>query len=278
MACSLSMESLIPIVRQANALAHNNNALIAPRYAIRKFSSLKARSQSVLQLQGRNVAAGLKFPAVKQIRFICGRENCADPCDFPPCSPEAIAKTECMKKRLERKEKKQPLTVYEVYWNRPECCANECIDSYPRFDDMYYRESDKEKRIYTQTWAECPELIIAPKPICCSEKIKLPPLCKRAPKDKPKTACAPQMSCEPDPASPCPKITMPCCRPARQEPCKIAKTPKDCKKFNAPSPAFSECRKGPIRPMKITECWCLAVPSMCQVWEEWRRLQRMKRR
>ncbi|GBP09735.1 hypothetical protein EVAR_72469_1 [Eumeta japonica] len=43
-------------------------------------------------------------------------------------------------------------------WENPECCVDTCPDFFPRFDELYYKTSDKLKRNYQQTWLSCPEI------------------------------------------------------------------------------------------------------------------------
>ncbi|XP_011191219.1 uncharacterized protein LOC105217756 [Zeugodacus cucurbitae] len=172
-----------------------------------------------------------------------------------------------------KKSMKKPKTM----WFNPECCLDPCPDIQPRFDDLYYKASDKAKRKYTQTWVECPKMRIARKKICCADNI-IPPTFQRR-SHKRKTAeeeCKPQptnlLPCKSYPKRKCPRFILPGCKPAR-DPAKCGKPrPKtDCKKICTPYPSFSECtrkRKGPPRPI---ECHCLDIPMMCEVWIEFRR-------
>lgn len=156
-----------------------------------------------------------------------------------------------------------------------ECCPDPCKWAYPRFDLLYYKRTDKLNRVYTQTWAECPELLKKPKVICCFDKIQMPKMPKRKPKEKPKTAC--EIVCPPA-ASKCPRVTMEGCRPARVPPkCIIIRKPADCEKKKAPYPSFSECKRDIPRPLRPIECKCLVKPALCEVWEYYRKLHSMKK-
>ncbi|KAF6205414.1 hypothetical protein GE061_019586 [Apolygus lucorum] len=59
----------------------------------------------------------------------------------------------------------------------------------------------------------------------------------------------------------CEKFCMPCCPPARDPPeCVVAQKKRECKKFRAPRPAYSECKKDPMKPIKPCECLIQRLP------------------
>lgn len=201
----------------------------------------------------------------------------------PLCSSMKLNEKGCgepkdSNKKEEKKINPPPLPINErdiVIKVPDECCPDPCKWAYPRFDLLYYKRTDKLNRVYTQTWAECPELLRKPKIICCLDKIVMPQLPKRKPKEKPKTAC--EVICPP-PASKCPRITLEGCRPARVPPkCTIVRKPANCEKKKAPYPSFSECKRDIPRPLRPIECKCLVVPSICEMWAYYKKMHSMKK-
>ncbi|XP_033246868.1 uncharacterized protein LOC117187964 [Drosophila miranda] len=153
----------------------------------------------------------------------------------------------------------------------PECCLNECVGAFPRFDECLYKESDKAKRNYQVTWVECPPIQIKPKKICCHEPGKRPPIARR--KRKVKDECVEDKPCPSE--GPCPKIESPGCRPVRDPTrCEITRVKADCVKVKAPYPAYSECRRPKPRRRPSVECHCRDVPPMCIVFKEMAKLER----
>uniref|UniRef100_A0A1A9VV48 Uncharacterized protein n=1 Tax=Glossina austeni TaxID=7395 RepID=A0A1A9VV48_GLOAU len=158
---------------------------------------------------------------------------------------------------------------------KPECCLDPCKDALPRFDLLYYKRTDKLKRKYQQTWAECPELLKKPKVICCFDKIKYPPMEKRKKRDRPETACNPVCASA---RSACPSFTLPGCREPRKPPkCAVFRSPAKCKKKKAPYPSFSECSRKRPPPLHPIECHCLAIVPMCEVWAYYHKMRRIKK-
>ncbi|SPP73709.1 uncharacterized protein LOC117578791 [Drosophila guanche] len=152
-----------------------------------------------------------------------------------------------------------------------ECCINECVDSFPRFDECLYKESDKRKRKYQVTWVECPPLQIKPKKICCFESGKRPPVARR--KRKVKDLCVEDKPCPTEGA--CPKMASPGCKPVRDPTrCEIVRRKTDCVKVKAPYPAYSECRRSKPRRRRRVECNCLEIPPICLVYEAQNKLER----
>lgn len=202
----------------------------------------------------------------------------------PLCSSMTMKAKGCADLKAKPDDKKEkklnppplPPKEREIVIETPdECCPDPCKWAYPRFDLLYYKRSDKLNRKYTQTWAECPELLRKPKVICCLDKIVMPQLPKREPKKKPKTACP--VSCPPS-GSKCPRLTLDGCRPARIPPkCSIVRVPANCEKKKAPYPSFSECKRDIPRPLHPIECKCLVTPSMCEVWAHYNKMHSMKK-
>ncbi|XP_017460637.1 PREDICTED: uncharacterized protein LOC108353959 [Rhagoletis zephyria] len=184
-------------------------------------------------------------------------------CDsnVPKCSEKSLKekedKGEC------KKDKRQSM------WLNPECCLDICKNVLPRFDDLYYKPSDKAKRNYTQTWNECPDIRTAPRKICCFEKVKLPPLERRKKSAHPKTACPhlskeEKRSCSVAGNKRCLKIRLPGCGVARDPPrCFFIKPAAKCRKICTPYPAFSECKQLKAKPRRPVECNCLFVGPLC---------------
>uniref|UniRef100_A0A1A9W8W9 Uncharacterized protein n=1 Tax=Glossina brevipalpis TaxID=37001 RepID=A0A1A9W8W9_9MUSC len=197
--------------------------------------------------------------------FTCGQAR------EPSCGDILKAKG-CMKAPEKKKEDvvrqqyPKPLPAREreiVIPVKPECCLDPCKDALPRFDLLYYKRTDKLKRKYQQTWAECPELLKKPKVICCYDKIKYPKMEKRKRKDRPETACMPTCLSA---RSQCPSFKLPNCREARKPPkCAITRRPLKCKKKKAPYPSFSECSRKRPPPLHPIECHCLAIVPMCEL-------------
>ncbi|CAD7012671.1 unnamed protein product [Ceratitis capitata] len=178
----------------------------------------------------------------------------------------------CSEKSLKEKKDRDECHKEErvSMWLNPECCLDVCKDVLPRFDDLYYKPSDKAKRKYTRTWNECPELRIAPRKICCFENISLPPMEKRKKSSQPKTACAvpvhEEKSCSLVANKRCVKIRLPGCNTVRDPPkCFVIKPPANCRKICTPYPAFSECMRPKPKPRRPAECNCLIVAPLCAV-------------
>ncbi|XP_053948797.1 uncharacterized protein LOC128857184 [Anastrepha ludens] len=182
-------------------------------------------------------------------------------------------------KKKEIKEEKP-----KSMWLNPECCLDPCPDLLPRYDELYYKPSDKFKRVYTQTWVECPKVKTAVKKICCYKNVIPPPFKRR--KFKRRTAAD---ECKPRPTNLmpcktrnlktlCPKLIMPGCNAARSSTkCKRETLKAKCRKICTPYPSFSECSKKKPCPSRAVECRCLDIPSLCEVWEELRRRATFKK-
>ncbi|XP_020800581.1 uncharacterized protein LOC110177937 [Drosophila serrata] len=208
---------------------------------------------------------------------ISGRLYATDHNPPPKCSDSAEGGKSCGKLQEcgdLRYEKKEPpkgeFQFHHLVKQPPECCEDPCQERSPKFDDCYYKISDKAKRVYQVTWVECPPIQIKPKKICCFKNAKHPPIQRRKRKDFVAAAECPK-ECTNVPDGPCPKIKMPGCRPVGTTSCYIVRRKTDCTKVKTPYPAFSECSRGRIRPPKRIECNCLAIPSLCEILAEQQR-------
>lgn len=183
---------------------------------------------------------------------------CTD--SMSPRCPDRINDKECSK--IKRTSDTAPKAPSYTMWFQPECCRDMC-HRIPRYDDMYWKESDKNRRQYMQTWVDCPNFIIAPK-ICKKEVIDFPPMEKRSRKEIKKiTECDLKPQCV-NMAVPCPKFKLDNCHTTNTSyRCLRARVPTICKKYCTPYPAYSECRRKILRYVDPTQCRCLATPSNC---------------
>lgn len=200
-------------------------------------------------------------------------EVCAEHED-PKCAKERLNKLPPCPAKKRRMESKEILPERNSMWENPECCTDPCPDYAPRFDELYYKSSNKLQRKYQQTWIACPQLQIKPKVICNFEQLQLPAMEKRSRKERPKTAC-PQgilKMCLDSNSKKCPQMKLANCQGVRKPPkCKRQRSPTNCKKECTPYPSYSECmREDPTAPHPV-ECKCLNHPMMCDVWSELRR-------
>ncbi|XP_055919171.1 uncharacterized protein LOC129951169 [Eupeodes corollae] len=161
-------------------------------------------------------------------------------------------------------------------WETPKCEPSAATCPAVRFDSMYYKPSDKAKRVYQQTWVECPARLVKPVVKCEFPKGKYPPLERRPKGARPDTAKC--MDTSPDAQScskqkdlklnkNCLKIKLPGCRSVRADiKCKLVREPANCPDNSTPYPSFSECTHPKIRPKRKGECDCMKIRSMCEVW------------
>uniref|UniRef100_A0A0A1XI47 Transcription factor IIIB 70 kDa subunit n=1 Tax=Zeugodacus cucurbitae TaxID=28588 RepID=A0A0A1XI47_ZEUCU len=217
---------------------------------------------------GNQLLQGLKTPLLtgclartmaSQNKHPGYRSQCAS--DDPKCGKNKLKEK---KDKDECDKKDKPKTSM---WLNPECCLDICKDVLPRFDDLYYKPSDKAKRKYTRTWNECPDLRIAPRKICCFENISLPPIERRKKRGHPKTACpvvSSEQACSVKSNKRCIKIRLPGCGAVRDPPkCFVIKAPVKCRKICTPYPSFSECSRPKPKPRPPVECNCLVVGPLC---------------
>ncbi|KAH8385921.1 uncharacterized protein LOC110186163 [Drosophila serrata] len=189
-----------------------------------------------------------------------GEEKCKKMTKFPCGKPDIMSKP----------EKKSKTYKQTSMWLNPFCEPDDPHCPFnPRFDDIYYVESDKAKRKYWQTWVACPPIQIKPKKICCFANAKRAPAKRRKPSAKPVTAC--EQKCPEKSYADCPRLARRCHRDGRSPPsCKPDRGPANCVKPLTPYPSFSECKHPKIRPLPNVECLCLKTPMMCEVWEQYR--------
>ncbi|EDW89335.1 uncharacterized protein LOC6528580 [Drosophila yakuba] len=204
------------------------------------------------------------------------------------CGPARFKGTICdaakggkRKKKEEPKKKsnKPKLSArMRSMWYIPDCEYEPKCDMPVRYDIQHYRISDKDARQYQVTWNECPRMVIKPKKVCIHSKRPRPKPCRRQRKTvvataRPSMPMLNPMECKkPEDSSPCPRWTLPCCKPARIPPsCHRERRPTDCTKRPAPYPSFSECKREELTKAPPTECLCLKVPMVCEMWAELRR-------
>ncbi|XP_017144078.1 uncharacterized protein LOC108156861 [Drosophila miranda] len=186
-----------------------------------------------------------------------GVDKCPKPLKYP-----------CGKPEMQAPHKKKKPKKFKSMWLNPFCEEGKSYCPFnPRFDDIYYVESDKAKRRYWQTWVSCPPLKIKKKKICCFAQAKGPPI-KRRKHRKPKTACGPPPCPE---EGDCPKVKRRCHKKGRIPPdCTRYPVPSDCRKPLTPYPSFSECRRLKPGALPLSECACYRRPMMCEMWAEFR--------
>ena len=210
-------------------------------------------------------------PQVCTTRANSGRTSCSKT-EGPRCSESNLKQTGCYEKTKKGK-KKEDESPFKSMWFNPACCMEVCKDVLPRFDELYYKISDKAKREYPQTWVECPERKIVPKVMCSFDKLIYPPMKKRAKKPTSKVAKCPQgkddnkLACYLEKNKNCMKQLSPGCRPARDPPtCSIGRKVKKCKKVCTPYPSFSECSKPGVKKLREVECYCLGTVPNCELF------------
>lgn len=183
-------------------------------------------------------------------------KKCA-PYEEPLCSKERLASLPPCKDKVRRIEAKQQLPPNKSMWEDPECCRDSCPDYFPRYDELYYKTSDKVKREYQQTWVSCPELQRREKIVCHYDEPKLPPMERRVLKPRRVSACpiGGNRICKSIASTACPTIKSCGCPRVRAPPkCKNEKEPSNCQKECAPYPSYSECLHDDPNAMKPFEC------------------------
>ena len=240
---------------------------------------------------------------------VCGARNFAskkqtihkdpkcNPSPQPPCSTKRIRRTPCRvvgktKKKLPTappqqepfismwKSKPKHFKVYDKsMWLKPKCCIPVCPTLPTRFDDLYWKHSDKKTRKYQVTWSECGPLRMRHRLMCVNPLYVYKPLEKRIfsrnkklPCPKIKNTLGKLLPCRPIDRSRCRKIkSCPDGSVARRPPtCKKFRGLSDCHKVCTPSPSFSECRKAALIRRCPSECRCLQPVAMCDVFRKYR--------
>lgn len=211
-------------------------------------------------------------PFCRRLSSKCGKkeETTCEKLSFACGKPELQGK-----KAPPVKVKKQ----FKSMWLNPFCDDEEPHCPYnPRFDDIYYVESDKASRKYWQTWVSCPPIQIKPKKICCHVKSGLPPQKRRKRHSKPKTACVQEETCQDPGFLECPRFKRRCHKAGRIPPsCLRTKAPSECAKPLTPYPSFSECTRLKPDALPLSECICWRKPMLCEAWVEFRRRSQEKK-
>ncbi|XP_034116210.1 uncharacterized protein LOC133836936 [Drosophila sulfurigaster albostrigata] len=237
-------------------------------------SSVLRRFAILGQVNKLQLATTLRFKSKKCKKGNVEKEKCKQGkfSEFPCGRPENLLVRQ--PKVNEAKMTKPP-----SIWLNPFCDEDAPYCPFnPRFDDIYYVESDKAKRKYWQTWVACPPMQIKKKKICCFENIKAAPLRRRT-RNKPKTACPQPVDCTVKEKLDCPRFKRRCHRAGRNPPdCVKTKRPLICSKPLTPYPAFSECVRMKPNALPLSECICWKKPMVCEAWAEWRRRSMRKMR
>lgn len=200
----------------------------------------------------------------------CGEEKKTNTCKMD------VKKNPCTDAKPPSKKREPKKIIFKSMWD-PSCFLPPCPNP-PPLDAIHYKPSDKETRKYTRTWNECPPQKIVKKLLCEFPKFKVPPLHKRVKGQRPATAKSMKNECSgKNDNAKCIKISLPGCAKARNPPkCKVGRSLKDCEKIKCPYPAFSECNRAPPNPARRTECGCLLVRSLCEVYNRMRQLGQLK--
>lgn len=166
--------------------------------------------------------------------------------------------------------------------SRKSCLAGPCADDVLALDLTHYRPSDMRKRRYPRTWYEC-VVKRRKRKAHCIHKAPNPPRRKR--KTRKLSPCAQKgcvlggldlklrKPCKPIRPTKCPRFKMPnCCKEPRNPPkCVRPFRAGLCHRRKTKYPSFSECRHDPIPDVRPIECNCLSKPSICEMWEYYRR-------
>uniref|UniRef100_W8BNU4 Uncharacterized protein n=1 Tax=Ceratitis capitata TaxID=7213 RepID=W8BNU4_CERCA len=173
----------------------------------------------------------------------------------------------CSEEVLQKRRKTRPCQLKRNLEEiDPECCPNPCFDAHPRFDDLHYAPSEKN-RPYQQTWCEFGNLRIVERPRCCYEEFDIPmPKRRKRGKTGPHVdMCAIARQC-PNVSPRCSKIVWPGCQTRKCEfSCKYYPPPKDCLKVCTPYPSFTECDRDLPKPLHPIECDCLKIIGFCPI-------------
>lgn len=151
-----------------------------------------------------------------------------------------------------------------------------CKDLLPRFDELYYKPSDKF-RAFQRTWVECPTITQRLKKICCLDDIIPPEVLKRTKKPCPvycsfdysrmRYICGKEI---PNEAGKSMKMDWPCCTATRCPALHLRrKKRKVCTRMRTPCKCFSDRVRNVMTMRK--ECPA-AKPLMCDVLRYTKRL------
>ncbi|XP_030388206.1 uncharacterized protein LOC115634536 [Scaptodrosophila lebanonensis] len=152
-----------------------------------------------------------------------------------------------------------------------QCCEPGCKAPLPRFDEMYYHPSCKQRQ-YQMTWVECPEFLVRKRKTCCYEKLEAIKAERRVRSRREASGCAPSTACaRKGQNDKCPQLAlMQGCRSGRRPPkCGRTRRKSCCRKLCAPLPSYSECKKPELAdlPTPPIECFCRSKIADCQVLE-----------
>lgn len=220
------------------------------------------------QALGRFMRSAKAFNGDKFVRY-AGRASCK-PVIEPKCSPENIKRLKPCVNPLPPEPNKN--LKGGSMWENPECCKISCSEFEARYDELYYKTSDKLKRNYQQTWVSCPGLHIIEIPVCCTEEYNVAPMEKRPRKKRIVTTCgATTGACLGKKSQKCPRLTNLFCSGKTPPSCLKDRNLAPCERERNPYPSFSECLRCPQDPARPVECFCLRNVPMCEVWAEYRR-------
>ncbi|XP_030388208.1 uncharacterized protein LOC115634538 [Scaptodrosophila lebanonensis] len=192
------------------------------------------------------------------------------------CVARVFQANPCYCKPHKRKKRKKPYVPFRSMWEPP-CRPNtqpHCPELLPRFDDLYYKTSDK-CRSFQRTWNECPAVHTRLRKVCCLDAIRPPEVIYRWESGCPSTACEQDKErlkhiCNwQRKDSVCQRILARCCDLGRCPPsCKPKRRITQCSKLKAPFPAYSETNKRWQRPLQDKECTCHRYRFQCEVFRE----------
>lgn len=154
---------------------------------------------------------------------------------------------QCPAEWTKRKSIVVPAPPFRSMWEYPGKMRKQpyCNNLLPRFDEIYYKPSDK-RRPFQRTWGECPPVARKVKTVCCMDAIIPPEVQKRI-----RNPCPPKCSldyrgmqqiCDRVLAKKgCDKIHWPCCSDARCPPlCDTNRKLDTCKRMPTPYRCYSD--------------------------------------
>lgn len=135
-----------------------------------------------------------------------------------------------------------------------------------KHDVCHYQPSDKTRR-YQRTWPECPMITLRPVPQCCYPK-DYPAIPRRPPPPYKPPLTKQEMLIH--------EMKLLCKFSANLDnevvkKCTTIRRHTNCKRDEAPSPSFTECKKENIEQFCPTECACKVKPNLCDIWNEFNR-------